>query len=147
MVPRDTEKLAAIFSVLLALGGCGDELPRRVPVLGQVTFDGSACPAKGTVYFLPVEGAEGFPVRPATAEFGTDGQFRVATFDAGDGLMPGKYQMHVECYATPPNMEGKPVISHVPQKYQSALTSGFELEITADMRSKEVNLDVLTKGN
>jgi hypothetical protein len=59
--------------------------------------------------------------------------------------MPGKYTMHVECWQSPPNMEGKPVKSFVPQKYQSAATSGFTLDITADMRTQEANLNVLTK--
>ncbi|MDX1943842.1 MAG: hypothetical protein SFU86_00430 [Pirellulaceae bacterium] len=141
----DTMRALAAIGGLLLLAGCGDDLPRRVPVSGQVLFDGGPCPGRGTVYFLPLEGAEGFPLRPATAEFGVDGKFRVATFDAGDGLLPGKYQMHVECYETPPNMDGKPVKSHVPPQYQSAQTSGFALEITPDMRSREIELDLITK--
>ncbi|HZN36316.1 MAG TPA: hypothetical protein VFB80_20950, partial [Pirellulaceae bacterium] len=110
-----------------------------------VTFDGQAPPGPGSIYFLPQEAAEGFPSRPATGDFDKDGNYKVKTFDPGDGLMPGKYTMHVECWQTPPNMEGKPVKSFVPAKYQSAASSGFSVEITTDMRSKEVNLDIATK--
>ena len=53
--------------------------------------------------------------------------------------------MHVECYQTPPNMEGKPVKRYVPQKYQSSLASGFQLDITPKMGPQDVNLDVVTK--
>ena len=60
-------------------------------------------------------------------------------------LMPGKYTMHIECYQTPPNMEGKAVKSYVPQKYQSAETSGFQVEITSNMGPQQVKLDVVTK--
>jgi hypothetical protein len=129
---------------LVALG-CGSDLPKMVPVAGRVTFDGQPPPGPGTIYFLPQEAAEGFPSRPATGDFDATGAYRAKTFEPGDGLLPGKYTMHIECYQTPPNMEGKPVKSYVPQKYQSAATSGFTLDITPDMRSQEVNLDILSK--
>jgi hypothetical protein len=135
--------LAVIALIGLLSSGCGSGSPRTVRVSGRVTFDGQAPPAPGTVYFLPQEAAEGFPSRPATGEFDKDGYYKAKTFDPGDGLMPGKYTMHVECWQTPPNMEGKPVKSFVPSKYQSAETSGFQVEITTEMRSQEVNLDVL----
>lgn len=136
-----------LLLVALAFGGwsvagCGSGMPQTVPVSGRVTFDGQAPPGPGAVYFLPQEAAEGFPIRPATGDFDKDGYYKVKTFDPGDGLMPGKYTMHVECWKSPPNMEGKPVISFVPSKYQSAESSGFEVEITTDMESKEVNLDL-----
>lgn len=138
-----TAALAA--SLVVTLAGCGNNLPQTVRVTGRVTFDGQPPPAAGIVYFLPVEAAPGFSSRPATGDFGPDGAFRATSFEPGDGLMPGRYQMHVECWETPPNMDGRPVKSHVPQKYQTAEASGFEVEITTDMRSKELNLDVLTR--
>src|SRR5207244_1962164 len=116
--------------LLVIADGCGNRLPQTVQVSGRVTFDGQAPPGPGTVYFLPQEAAKGFPSRPATGDFDRAGYFKAKTFEPDDGLMPGKYTMHVECYETPPNMEGKPVKSYVPSKYQSAATSGFELEIT-----------------
>ena len=125
--------------------GCGSGLPQTVRVSGRVTFDGQSPPGPGTIYFLPQEAGPGFPSRPATGDFDKEGRFQAKTFEPGDGLMPGKYTMHVECYQTPPNMEGKPVKSHVPQKYQSAETSGFQLEITSNMGPQQVNLDIATR--
>lgn len=139
-----TAALAA--GLVLVLAGCGSKLPQTVSVTGQVTFDGQPPPAAGIVYFLPVEAAAGFSSRPATGDFGPDGTFRATTFEPGDGLMPGSYQMHVECWETPPNMDGKPVKSYVPEKYQSAEASGFKVEITAEMRSQKLNLDVPTQS-
>lgn len=131
--------------VCVAALGCGNGMPRTVPVSGRVTFDGGPPPGPGTVYFLPQEAADGFPSRPATGDFDAQGQYLAKTFDPGDGLMPGKYTMHIECWQTPPNMEGKPVKSFVPSKYQSAATSGFAVEITAELPSKQVDFNVVTK--
>jgi hypothetical protein len=141
---RHLRVLGPVLFLLMILG-CGSNMPQTVPVSGRVTFDGQPPPGPGTVYFLPKEAAEGFPSRPATGDFDKDGNYKVKTFDPADGLMPGKYIMHVECWETPPNMEGKPVKSYVPEKYQSVETSGLKLDITPDMGSQTVNLDVVTK--
>jgi hypothetical protein len=135
------------FIVLAALigAGCGSNLPHTVRVSGRVTFDGKDPPAAGSVYFLPVEAAEGFPSRPATGDFDASGQYRAKTFEPGDGLMPGKYIMYIECWQSPPNLEGKPVKTFVPTKYQAANTSGFKLDITPKMGGQTVDLDVVSK--
>ena len=67
------------------------------------------------------------------------------TYEPGDGLMPGSYTVYIECWETAPNMEGKPVKSFVPKKFQSGETSGFELEVTAKDSSLQMNFDVVTK--
>jgi len=131
--------------LLAAAAGCGSGLPQTVRVSGRVTFDGQAPPGPGTVFFLPQEAAEGFPIRPATGEYDKSGYFKAQTFEPGDGLMPGKYTMHVESWETPPSMQGPPAKSYVPKKYQSALTSGFKLDITPKMGPQQINLDVATK--
>jgi hypothetical protein len=138
-------RLFLILPAVLLLTSCGSDLPQTIPVSGRVTFDGKPPPAVGNVQFLALEAAEGFPLRPASGAFGTDGQYRAQTFEPGDGLMPGKYLLSVECWDVPPNMSGNPGKSHVPKKYQSPRTSGFTLDITPDMRKQVVNLDVVTK--
>lgn len=143
MMPRAVALLTSAF--LLSSWGCGSDLPKTIPVSGQVSFNGQPPPKPGTVYFLPVEAGEGFPSRPASGDFGPDGRFKAKTFEPGDGLMPGKYLMTIECWETPPNMEGSPVKSHVPAKFQSPQTSGFKLDITPDMGPQDVKLDVVTK--
>jgi hypothetical protein len=127
------------------LASCGSNLPRTIPVAGVVTFDGKAPPAAGNVLFLPTEAAEGYPMRPATAAFGTDGRFKAQTFDPGDGLMPGKYLVSIECWDTPPSMQGNPGKSFVPRQYQVPQTSGFALEITPKSRAQEIQLNLDTK--
>jgi hypothetical protein len=138
-------RLLLILPTALLLTSCGSGLPQTIPVSGRITFDGKPPPASGSVLFLPLEAAEGFPLRPATAAFGTDGQFKAKTFEPGDGLMPGKYAMSIECWDTPPNMTGNPGKSHVPKKYQSPQSSGFTLDIAPDMRRQNVDLNVVSK--
>lgn len=138
-------RLLLIAAGAMLLTSCGSGLPQTIPVSGRVTFDGQAPPAAGSLLFLPVEAADGFPLRPASGAFGTDGQFKAKTFEPGDGLMPGKYSLSVECWDTPPNMSGNPGKSHVPRKFQSPATSGLTVEITTKMRRHEVNVDVVTK--
>ena len=134
-----------ILLTVMHLSACGSNLPKTIRVSGRVTFDGQPPPGPGSVYFLPIEAAEGFPSRPASGAFGTDGGFKAKTFEPGDGLMPGKYLLAIECWDTPPSMQGNPGKSHVPKKYQSPQTSGFKLDITRDMGPQEINLDVVTK--
>jgi hypothetical protein len=123
---------------------CGSGLPRTIPVAGQVTFDGKPPPAAGSVLFLPTEPAEGYPMRPAIAAFDTTGSFKAQTFDPGDGLMPGKYLVSIECWDTPPSMQGNPGKSFVPRKYQVPQTSGFAIDITAKSRAQDIKLDLVT---
>jgi hypothetical protein len=134
-----------ILLAALLVSACGSNLPKTVRVSGRVTFDGKAPPAAGTVYFLPVEASEGFPSRPATGEFDASGQYKATTFEPGDGLMPGKYIMHIECWQSPPNLEGAPVKSFVPAKYQAANTSGFKADISPKARTQTVDVDVITR--
>src|SRR5262245_15120824 len=135
----------SVFLIAILLTSCGSNLPRTIPVSGKVTFDGQPPPAAGSVLFLPIEAAEGFPLRPASGAFGTDGRFMAKTFEPGDGLMPGKYSISVECWDVPPNMTGNPGKSHVPKKYQSPATSGLAVDITPQSRRQEVNVAVATK--
>jgi hypothetical protein len=140
-----TIHLLLILPSVVLLASCGSNLPETVRVSGQVTFNGQPPPAAGSVLFLPIEAAEGFPSRPASGAFGVDGRFTARTFEPGDGLMPGKYLISVESFDFPPNMQGNPGKSHVPKKYQSPQTSGFKLDVTPGMKAQEIMLDVVTK--
>jgi len=107
---------ALVFCALgvLLLCGCGPSGPKRVPVRGRVTFDGAPPPGLGTVYFRPIQAAEGFPQRPAHGNFTQgDGTFVVTSVQPGDGLVPGSYAVTVECWQRPPSDDGTPGVSWV----------------------------------
>jgi len=116
-----------------------------VPVTGKVTFHGGPMPAKGMMFFTVLEPAEGFPARPGVADFEVDGRFSVKTWEHGDGLMPGRYGVSIHCWEVPPNMDGRPVKSHLPDKYFAAITSDLEVVIEPGARAKVVNFDIPTE--
>lgn len=130
-------------ALLVLVVGCGPDRPATVPVSGVVTIDGQPPPGEGTIYFAAAEAADGYPLRPATAQFDASGYYETTTFEAGDGLIPGRYKIVVHCWQTPPNMDGRPVVSYIDDRYGSAGTSGLEdLEVAADAGRLEYDLDL-----
>ena len=119
------------FSLSALLPGCGSGGPERVPVRGRITFNGGEWPAPGSLYFVPIAPANGYPQKPGSAPFDVDGKFIAETLQSGDGLVPGRYQVGVNCWAEPYRMGGPPRKSHVPVEYRDAATSGFEVDIDA----------------
>lgn len=130
-----------VFALLLP--SCSNA-PKCIPVSGTVTLDGANVPGPGFIYFTTGSaGKEG--VRPGTAEFDADGRYKATSFVAGDGLMPGAYVLRVDCWKTAPNMEGKPVVSFLSQKYQDAATSGLELIVAPDARPITFDVKLTSK--
>jgi hypothetical protein len=121
---------------LLTVSGCSDPVG-RVPVTGKITYDGGAWPAEGVIYFKPLDPAPGFPQLTGIAHFGPQGAFDVQSTGSDRGLVPGRYAVQVECWETPPNMDGKPVKSYLPANYP-----GSELTIEVGAKSKRWTLDV-----
>jgi hypothetical protein len=130
--------------LLLCIAGCGSSGPRPIRVHGKITLGGGAWPKEGVIYFTPLAPAEGFPRRPGTAKFGTDGEFIVTTLTAGDGLYPGKYGAAVECWAIPPSMDPKapPRRGVADPKFESAGSSGLTLDVLPGSGPINVDFDV-----
>jgi hypothetical protein len=76
--------LAAVTSL-----GCRRS-DQPVPVSGKVTVNGVPVANAGIV-FHPKDGKG----RPATAETGEDGTYRLTTYSAGDGALRGEYRVTV----------------------------------------------------
>jgi hypothetical protein len=125
----------------LILLGCGTE-HGTIPVSGFVRVKGAPPPGEGKVIFTPVEAAGGFTQRAGFARFGSDGRYAAQSFKPGDGLFPGRYLVAVECWETPPNMEGKPVKSHIDPKYTDPHKSGLELVVEPDAGSVDFDIGV-----
>jgi hypothetical protein len=133
--------VAMISLSLLNLSGC-DTGPYTVPVRGRVTFDGKDWPAAGTLYFLPIEAATGFPKRPGLAPFDTTGKFAAQTFISGDGLFPGHYRLHVACWQVPPSMANPAGKSYVPAKFRNPSSAGLEVIVKPGDKSVDIDFDV-----
>ena len=108
-----------VLSLVLSTAGCGHSGPETIKIRGRVTFDGGQCPAAGTVYFVPVDVSSDLPCRPASGNFDADGKFTVTSFRPGDGLLPGKYKVRIECWKQPPDNEGLPGVSYVKDDYEA----------------------------
>jgi hypothetical protein len=85
-----TVPYASIGVILLsvAVAGCDDGRPRRVPVSGQVLIDGRPLQV-GAIRFSPDDG------RPATGELDGQGRFSLSTFERGDGCVLGTHRVAV----------------------------------------------------
>ena len=123
-------QIVLLFCTLM-LVGCGGRDLEQVPVSGKVTLDGGAMPGPGTLFFTPVTPAGDAPLRPGTARFEADGSYQAGSFDPGDGLVPGTYNVAVHCWEVSPNMEDVKAVSFIPEQYTNAATSGLTLEIPA----------------
>lgn len=130
---------------LFTLCGCGPSGPQCVPVSGKVTFNGGKVPGPGFIYFNIDISSGAASSRPGTAEFDADGNYTTKSFVPGDGLLPGKYVLRVDCWKTPPNMDGKPIVSYIPDKYQNAAQSGLTLTVEPDLKPVTFNIDLTSR--
>lgn len=103
MVPR----VGLLVSLLLVASTTGCTSKGLVPVEGRVTFAGKEPRTVGYLYFVPREMStdklkDSTGPLPASGQFGTDGSYRGTTFNDGDGIRPGTYEVRVECEGRPP---------------------------------------------
>jgi hypothetical protein len=137
---------AACCLLILVLPGCRRDGPEVVPVKGVVTFGGGSWAKPGTLYFTVESSPSGMPHRPAYGAFDTDGNITVTTFREGDGLIPGKYRIAVECWDIPPKMGSPmPPKSYVPARFASPTSSGLTVVAESGQREVELNLDIPKK--
>jgi hypothetical protein len=108
-----------------------------VPVEGRVTLDGQPPPAPGTIFFAPAESFGDQPLRPAQATFDQTGYFLATAFSDADGLIPGRYRVHMHCWEIEPTVDGPPAKSFVPMRYTSPGTSGLELVVESAAESMQ----------
>lgn len=135
--------LAAGCLLLLLTIGCARPGPEVVPVRGTVTFGGGSWPKPGVLFFTVETPSPGMPNRPAMGEFDTTGRLTVTTFTKGDGLIPGKYRIAVECWEIRPEMgAATPPKSYVPSRYASPSTSGLAVTVKPGQKTITLNLDV-----
>ncbi len=141
-----------VLGVLWLQSGCSPAEPGLVAVRGKVTLDGGPWPRPGTINFAPVSAPASEPggakSRPGSAKFGTDGSFVAGSFEEGDGLFPGTYNVSVDCAESAPTMSptGAAIEAKnaVPKNYQDPSTSGLTITVKAGEKA-DLTLDVKTK--
>lgn len=130
---------ALLIIVVLACAGCGEKTG-VIPISGKVTYQGKPI-ANARVVFTPKAGG-----RPADGNTNADGAYRLGTFMAGDGALPGEYSVtvsHTDVDVTkPPSteitdgsayepMKEDAAKSKIPAKYQSPTQSGLKAVVEA----------------
>ena len=116
--------MAVLMCVSAGCGG-GPDRPKTVAVTGKVTSKGQPV-TSGTVAFVPT--AANGP-RPASGEIDSSGNYKLMTFEPGDGALPGEYKVSISSFtgADPATKsEGKKAL---PDKYYRADTSGLTASI------------------
>ncbi|MFK7817267.1 MAG: hypothetical protein AB8G99_00995 [Planctomycetaceae bacterium] len=81
----------ALISVFCTLG-CGDENPATFEVTGTVVFKDGAPLTDGSVEFETE--VDDKPIT-AIGQIGPDGTFKLGTYEAADGALPGKHRVAV----------------------------------------------------
>jgi hypothetical protein len=123
---------------LVWLAGCaGGDRPKTIPISGKVTINGQAPAEIGRLYFTPTRVAEGYPKRPANGTYTADGTYRVMSWEADDGLVPGHYLVSV--------VPADPNQTKIPAKYHQSSSSELEVDVPVDQGSIEHNFDIQTK--
>ena len=124
--------------------GCGGNPYGAVPVSGRVTVGGQKPAAECEIFFVPAPHGDtdekAFRPRPTVALSDLDGAFVVSSFKEGDGLLPGTYDVRVECWKTRPqeSEDGKPAVKGV-----SIVPSGYAAPgLTVAAGSSPVRYDI-----
>ena len=126
--------MLAVATLVSALG-CGGQ---TAPVEGRVKFkDGSdvSVLAGYEVDFQPEGGKTS-----ATGQIAPDGTFKLTTFGADDGAIPGQHRVAI----TPPpspDPDKPPEKSKLPTKYSSFDTSELAVEIKPGRNNIELELE------
>ncbi len=118
-----------VFS-FFCISGCGDGLPRRVPVSGRVLIDGKPL-EYGTVQVFP-NGQ-----RMAYGTIGPEGKFTLTTFTENDGCMLGKHPVAILAYTS---IGSNKIQWFAPKKYTAPATSGLEIDVPGPRDDVEINL-------
>ncbi len=127
---------AVLAVTIICMGGCGkNDRPKTIPISGRVTIDGQPPGEYGKLFFTPTQAASGYDKRPASGTFTPEGKYRVMSWEADDGLVPGHYTVNIL-----PNEPTK-----VPTKYRESNTSGLEVDVPVDQGQIEYNIDVRTE--
>ena len=128
--------LSLVLAALACLVGCGEG--KTAPVNGRVKLKDGSDVSVLAGYSLTFE-AEGGKTS-AVGDVNRDGTFKLSTFGANDGAMPGKYRVAIN----PPNNpdpDKPPTKSKLPAKYANLETSGLAVEVKPGQNNIELELD------
>lgn len=94
-LPIESVGLIVVVSSLL---GCGDGQPKPTRVEGLVAYDGEPIDNAVVTFKSTQKSKSTQMARGASAITGADGRFKMTTFNAGDGALPGTYNVTIAKY-------------------------------------------------
>jgi hypothetical protein len=134
-------KIACLVLLSTAIG-CGSSNPNLVPVSGKITLNGGPLPAEGqgNVTFVPVQAGG----NTATGMIDSSGNYRMSTYETGDGVAPGEYKVTI-LWATQAGGDEKtgmlkPPSSLISDRYSNAETSGLTAKVDSSNRKFDFDL-------
>lgn len=110
-----------VLLALVPLIGCGPRHPTKT-IAGQITFTGGPPPKEGEVFFAPTQIPPHLPKRSGVGTFDVEGKFTLTSFDPGDGLVPGTYQVKVQCWRVEPTLATMEQANFVPPDFAPLVT-------------------------
>jgi hypothetical protein len=127
---------ALAVGVLACLVGCGGG--KTAPVNGRVKLKGGSDVSVLAGYSLTFEPVDG--KTSAVGEINRDGTFKLSTFGANDGAVPGKYRVAIN-QPTSPDPDKPPTKSKLPARYENLDSSGLTAEVKPGQNNIELELD------
>lgn len=139
---------ALLLAAVTILVGCGQELPDYhqdlVSVSGNVTFDNN--PVEGAIVTFV---AKSGPSRTSSATTNAQGEYSMATPPAGDGVLPGSYDVVISKLVMP---DGSPIPPDtapmdvgaeelLPHRYSSFASPSLNAEVSGEGGSFTFELD------
>jgi hypothetical protein len=133
MSTRRTVRITGILLATLPVTGCGSSGPTTIPIRGEVYYKGAPLKdvPQGLVHYIP-KSADG---RQASGRLQPDGSFVLTTFQSGDGVVPGEYDVVVSAYSARAELSREQVEAArgmvpkpglvIPEKYTEPTTSGL----------------------
>jgi hypothetical protein len=115
---------------IVSISGCGDNLPKRVPVSGQVFLDGKPL-EYGAIQIYPKE------QRMAGGRLDSHGKFTIGTFTDNDGCFMGKHPVTVNGSE---GINSSKMRWYAPKKYANVETSGLEIDIPGPLNDVKIDL-------
>ncbi|HWL08674.1 MAG TPA: hypothetical protein VNQ76_09725 [Planctomicrobium sp.] len=135
--------MLTVCALLTFLTGCGTkvESPQVTPVSGQVRYRGELL-TSGSITFIPPNESSN---RPAIATIDKNGQFKLSSFKAGDGVAPGEYRVVISSLLSGPDIDnpGVPEVSAIPKKYSSIETTNLTATIPDGEKKMEFTFDLV----
>jgi hypothetical protein len=133
MGSRRTFGIAGILLTTVLTTGCGSSGPTTIPIRGEVIYKGAQLKdvPQGLVHYIP-NSSDG---RQASGRLQADGSFVLTTFQNGDGVVPGEYDIVVSAYSARSELSREQVEAArgvvpkpgllIPEKYTEPTTSGL----------------------